>query len=105
MFYCLFLGMVNGVVPQPRVKGAVPSKDLNYVASGPGLLGDVVPWALGCTHLGSKMATQSPLLASSQPPAGRSYKIDFKNMAVVTLDMELSQLPGQVCVFLYVNIQ
>jgi hypothetical protein len=46
-----YLFLVNSVVPQPRVEDAVPSPDLHYVTSGPGLLGDV-HWALGCTGLG-----------------------------------------------------
>jgi hypothetical protein len=46
-FGCCFvfddLFLVNSVVPQPRVQDAVPSTDLHYVTSGPGLLSDVVP--------------------------------------------------------------
>ena len=52
MFDCLFLVVVNSIVPQPRVEDTVPSTDLHYVASGPGLLSDIVPWALDCTGLG-----------------------------------------------------
>jgi hypothetical protein len=68
LFDCMFLVVVNSVVPQPRIEDSVTSTDLQYVISGPGLISDVVPWALGCTRLSLGIHDGCPVSSVSLQP-------------------------------------
>ena len=68
VFGCLFLVVVNSVDPRPRVEDAVPSTNLHYVTSNPGLLSDILPQALGCTRLGMGIKDGRPVSSVSLQP-------------------------------------
>ena len=103
-FDSLFLVVVKNVVPQPRDEDAVPSTDLHYVASGPGLLGDVIPLALGCTRLGLGIQDGRPVSSVILQPTTCRKRLE--NRLYKTLQTwQRTQLKFIHCnVFLYVNI-